>query len=167
MATERTRNEDVRRLGELIADLGVAMMTTVEPDGTLRSRPMQTHVDGEFDGTLWFFTREHSTKVFDIGRDRHVNLGFACPKSEKYVSIAGKARLVQDRQRAERMWTPAYEAWFPKGLDDPELALIRVEADKGEFWDTAPGAVVHAVGYLKAKLTGESHKPADHEKVDL
>jgi general stress protein 26 len=167
MSTETTRREDVQRLGALIEDLGVAMMTTVEPDGSLRSRPMHTHLDGEFDGTLWFFTREHSTKVFEIDRDRHVNLSFACPKSEKYVSVSGRARVVQDRERAERMWTPAYEAWFPEGLDDPELALIRVEADKGEYWDTAPGAVVHAVGYLKAKLTGAPHSPGDHEKIDL
>ena len=65
------------------------------------------------------------------------------------------------------MWTPAYKAWFPEGLDDPELALLRVEVDKGEYWDTAPGAVVHAIGYVKAQLTGESHRPGDHEKVDL
>ena len=167
MATETARREDVEKLVELIKDLGVAMMTTVEPDGTLRSRPMHTHLDGDFDGALWFFTKEHSGKVFELDNDRHVNLSYACPKSQKYVSVSGRGRLVQDRARAERLWTPAYKAWFPQGLGDPELALLRVECDKGEYWDTASSTVVHAVGYIKASLTGDAHKPGDHEKVSL
>lgn len=167
MANETAKREDVQKLGDLITELGVAMLTTAEADGALRSRPMHTHLDGPFEGTLWFFTKEHSTKVFEIDRDRHVNLSYACPKSQKYVSLTGQARLVHDRERTERMWTPAYKAWFPEGLDDPELALIRVEIDKGEYWDTAPGAVVHAVGYLKAALTGKPHEPAGHDKVQL
>ena len=167
MAAETARREDVQKLGELIADLKVAMMTTVEPDGSLRSRPMHTRIDGDFDGTLWFFTREHAPKVFEIDRDRHVNLSYSCPKSQRYASVSGQARLVQDRKKAEELWNPAYKAWFPRGLDDPELALIRVQADKGEYWDTAPGAVVHAFGFIKATLTGESARPSGHEKVTL
>ncbi|MDQ3122831.1 MAG: pyridoxamine 5'-phosphate oxidase family protein [Actinomycetota bacterium] len=35
------------------------MMTTVEADGSLRSRPMWTQGD-EFDGSLWFFTSDEA-----------------------------------------------------------------------------------------------------------
>ena len=167
MASDAPDRDDVKKLGELIDDLKTAMLTTVEPDGSLRSRPMHTHLDGDFDGTLWFFTKEHSGKVFEIDRDRHVNLSYASSKSQKYVSLTGRARLIHDRAKAESMWSPFYKAWFPGGLDDPELALLRVEVDRGEYWDTAPVAVVHAIGYLKAAFTGETYKPGDHEKVNL
>jgi general stress protein 26 len=167
MAVDTTQRDDLQKLQDLITELGVAMLVTVESDGSLRSRPMHTHLDGPFDGTLWFFTRDHAPKVFEIDRDRHVNLSYSCTKSQKYVSLSGMARLVRDRERAERMWSPAYKAWFPQGLDDPELALIRVEVEKGEYWDTAPGAIVHAVGYLKAAMTGTPHTPAGHEKVQI
>jgi general stress protein 26 len=51
-----TIEEARAKLGELIKGIRVAQLTTVEDDGSLRSRPMGTQ-DIEFDGTLWFFTQ--------------------------------------------------------------------------------------------------------------
>ncbi len=172
MAITAPTGESTAKLIEMVRQLGVAMLTTSEPDGTMRSRPMHVHIDqddsGRFDGMLWFFTEERSGKIFEIAQDRHVNLSLSCPRSQSYVSLSGRARMVDDRDRAERLWSPAYKAWFPSGLDDPNLTLIRVDLDKGEYWDAAPSTVVHAVGYLKATLTGEAYEPpGDHRKVDF
>jgi general stress protein 26 len=27
------------------------------------------------------------------------------------------------------------ERWFPRGLEDPDLALLEVRIDKAEYWD--------------------------------
>ena len=55
LTRRRTMTEEQRELWEQIEDVRTAMMTTIEPDGTFRSRPMWTQGD-EFDGSLWFFT---------------------------------------------------------------------------------------------------------------
>jgi general stress protein 26 len=157
---------DVKKLAELIKGIKVVMLTTVCADGSLRSRPMVTQ-DKEFDGTLWFFTPAESPKVSEVEHEQRVNVSYADHDKERYVSVSGTARLVRDRDTIKEFWGPALRAWFPKGPDDPELALLRVEVEKAEFWDGPSSAVVHLVGFVKAMVTGQLHRPGTNEKVDL
>src|SRR5579864_1232595 len=118
----RATSEDIEKLAELIKDIRVAMLTTAEPDGSLRSRPMATQ-NTPFDGTLWFFTEINSGKVGEIEGERHVNVSYADPNAQKYVSVSGLASVVQDRAKAAELWSPVLKAWFPLGLEDPSMAL--------------------------------------------
>ncbi len=166
MDNQADHNENVRKLGEMIKEIKFAMLTTAEPDGTLRSRPMATQAT-EFDGTLWFFTGASAPKVGEIEQDHHVNLSYAAPDKNLYVSVSGKARMMRDRKKAEELWNPAYKAWFPKGLEDPDLALLKVNAEQAEYWDSSSSAVVHLVGFVKALATGERYHAGENKKMDL
>lgn len=156
----------VKKLGEMIADIDFAMMTTVEEDGTLRSRPMSTQ-QVEFDGELWFFTRERAPKVEEVERDRRVNLSYADPQDQRYVSVSGTAQVVRDRQKIEELWSPALKAWFPKGVEDPDIALLRVRVEQAEYWDSPSSKMMHILGFVKALATGQSYEPGENEKLDL
>jgi len=158
--------EAQRKLAQFIHGIKMAMLTTSDTDGTLRSRPMATQAQA-FDGDLWFFTARSSHKVAEIDADHRVNLSYADPSASKYVSVSGTARLVQDRAKAEAMWTPAYKAWFPKGLDDPDLCLLRVTPTQAEYWDTPGTGLAHAIGFVKAIATGQRASPGDHEQLNL
>lgn len=164
--TEPNVSPDVHKLGRLIQDIRVAMLTTACPDGSLRSRPLVTQ-DRPFDGTLWFFTREHAPKVYEVQHREQVNLSYANPKVERYVSISGTAHLLRDRQKMEELWSPMLRAWFPQGKDDPELALLRVDVEKAEYWDAPSGTLVHLVGFARAALTGKPYAPDENRKLDL
>ena len=158
-------HEGAKKLYDMIQKVKVAMMTTADPDGTLASRPMWNN-DADEVGDLWFFTKLHSPKTAEIGRDNQVNLAYADPSSQTYVSVAGKAEIVRDQRLIDEKWQESLKTWFPKGKDDPEVALIRVHPEKGEYWDSPSSTMVHLYGYVKASLTGESPK-TDTKKVDL
>lgn len=166
MTNNMHRDEQLKKLGELIKDIKIAMMTTVEQDGSLRSRPMGTQ-QVEFDGDLWFFTREHAAKVDEVQHDQHINISYANPDDQRYVSVSGTATLVKDQQKAKEFWNPLYKAWFPEGLDDPELALLKVHVDKAEYWDAPSSTVVLLVGFAKALVTGKEYEGGENEKVQL
>ena len=140
---------DICKLGEMIKNIRVAMLTTAAHDGSLHSRPMATQ-QTEFDGDLWFFTQVGSAKVEEIQDDRHVNVSYADAGENRYVSIAGTASLVRDRTRIEELWNPLHQAWFPKGLDDPQLALIKVHVEQAAYWDAATRAMAHLDGFAGA-----------------
>ena len=142
------------------------MLTTAEGDGTLRSRPMATQRT-KFDGTLWFFTKESSHKVDEIRQDRHVNVSYGDPDQQNYVSISGTARLVRDRAKIKELWNPAYKAWFPKGVDDPEVALLKVEVTEAEYWDAPSSTMAHLFGVVKASITGKPAKVGENKKVEV
>ncbi|MGH9943093.1 MAG: pyridoxamine 5'-phosphate oxidase family protein [Pyrinomonadaceae bacterium] len=166
MNAQTDRNESLKKLGELIKDVQIAMLTTAEPDGALRSRPMHT-LEREFDGDLWFFTRASSPKVDEVERDRDVCVAYARPDDQRYVSVSGKARLVRERARLEEFWNPVFKAWFPEGLDDPDLALLCVTVEQAEYWDSPSSAVAHAIGFVKAVATGQTYQPGENEKLNL
>jgi general stress protein 26 len=163
---EHSREEDIRRLGSLIKDIKFCMLTTVDTEGHLHSRPMAVQ-EMEFDGDLWFFTGKSTMKAQEIKFDSHVNVSFAKPEDNKYVSVSGRARLVDDPAKAKQLWNPMYKAWFPEGLDDPDLALMKVEVTRGEYWDAPNGAVTYLWGLAKAMVSGQRADPGEHEKVDL
>ena len=148
-------DEKIEKLRERIQDIKVAMLTTVDEDGKLHSRPMATEQVAS-DGTLWFFTRADSPKIKELAHDERVNVSYSDPDDDTYVSIAGRARVVRDRERAAELWSPLYKAWFPQGLDDPELALVNVRIEQAQYWDRGSRKMVELLqgGSEKLDLTG-------------
>lgn len=155
----------VRKLWDLIRDIRVAMLTSMDGD-VLRSRPMVAS-QREFGGELWFFTRAHSHKVAEVTAEDRVALSYADPSNETYVSISGRAALDREPATIAEHWSEVMRTWFPKGKDDPEIALLRVTVEQAEYWDAPSSTMVHAYGYAKAVLTGRSPHPGDTAKMDL
>jgi|ADGO01.1.fsa_nt_gi general stress protein 26 len=156
---------DHEKLGELIKDIRIAMLTTVEPDGTLHTRPLAT-LRYANDGELWFFTALDSAKVHEIEEDRRASVTYSDTEDNVYVAVSGTADIVQDRRKAEELWTPMAKAWFPKGLDDPELALLRVRIERGEYWDS-PGRAAYLFGVAKASMTGQPTNMGENRKLTM
>ncbi|HEX2829693.1 MAG TPA: pyridoxamine 5'-phosphate oxidase family protein [Burkholderiales bacterium] len=166
MQGSQNSGEDFARLRELIEDIRIAMMTTQDADGTLRSRPIQTLRCAD-DGMLWFFTSASSPKVAEAQAGGwQVNLSYANPGKQDYVSISGRASLSRDRALMEALWNNWVEVFFPKGLDDPDLALLRVDIEKAEYWDSPGTAVGRAYAIAKARLTGDKDAIGDNVKID-
>ncbi len=159
-------SENVRKLWDLIKDIKYAMLTTVHEDGSLHSRPMATQ-RAEFDGDLWFFTWRNTEKAIDVQKEKHVNLGYASPEGHRYVSVSGRARLITDRKKAEELWHGGLKAFFPKGLEDPDLALIRVKVDSAEYWDSPSAPIVQLAGFVKALAAGQKYHPGENETLDF
>jgi general stress protein 26 len=154
---EPTHDEAVAKLRSLIKGIDIAMLTTVDStDGTLRSRPMSTNGDVEFDGDLWFFTRASSHKVEEIERSPQVNASFAQPDKQNYVSMSGNAALVLDRDKMKNSGHQHLKAWFPKGHRGPGHGAAESQRRKGEYWDSRQARCFMSYGILKATLTGKS-----------
>lgn len=161
------RSDDLKKVNELISGIRIAMLTTVDPDGTLRSRPMALQEDEPFDGDIWFFTDEKSGKVFEIEREHHVNVAFSDPGHNRYVSASGLAELITEKAKIQAKWKPALKAWFPEGPETPGIALLQIKVSGLEYWDAPNNAMVHLFGVVKATLTGKRPDPGENEKISL
>lgn len=162
---EETRQESIAKLKGLIEDIDFAMLATIN-GGQLRSRPMSTQ-KFESDGDLWFFTSDRTHKIEEIEKDNRVNVAYAKPEDNVYISVSGRAELVKDKKKIEELWNPILKAWFPKGLDDPTLALLKISVEEAEYWDSPSSTIVQLVGFVKALVTGKSADGGDHGKVNL
>ena len=167
MTHDHRSHEGAQKLYELIDDVRICMMTTVEEDGRLASRPMYG-LEADTAGDVWFFTRIESSKTTEISRDGHVNLAYSHPSKQHYISVSGRAEIVRDKGQMQNKWSEPMRTWFPEGKDDPQLALIRVHPERGEFWDSPSSTVIHLYGYVKAAITGSPpNELSDNQKVDL
>lgn len=167
MSHDHMHHDGAKKLYEMIKDVRIAMMTSVEPDGSLHSRPMYNHTADEA-GDLWFFSRARDPKIGELRRDSEVNLAYADPSHQNYVSVSGKAEIITEKSKVKELWTEGLRTWFPKGPDDPDIALIRVHPSGGEYWDSPSRTVMQLYGYAKARLTGEPpYELSDQKKVSL
>jgi general stress protein 26 len=165
MPSNRTHQEDLAKLEELIEDIDFCMLTTVDAEGALRSRPMSTQ-RVEKDGGLWFFTSAETVKVDELAADSRVNLSYADKKKARYVSVSGTAEVFRDRAKIKELWNPVLKAWFPKGPDDPALVLLKVTIDDAEYWDDASSSMVRFFKLARAAATGRPYE-AENRKVDV
>ena len=147
----------------MMKDSHICMLTTTNEQGQLTSRPMGLQ-QVEFDGDAWFFTQRSSTKLQEIAANPEVNVAFA--SNNNWVSLYGKAEHVYDKAKAEELWNPILKAWFPNGLNDLELTLIKVHAESAEYWD-GDNKLVSLFGMAKAAITGKPAEGGDNETVQL
>lgn len=150
----------------LVDRIKFCMLTTLTPEGALVSRPMTT-MDMDASGNLWFFTSTNSDIAMTLDFESNVNLAYADPADANYLSISGVAEVTRDREKMAQFWSPLVAAWFPDGLDDPLLCLIRVRPVTAEYWDSPSSKVVRLLGMAKAILTGTRYDgPGEHGKME-
>jgi general stress protein 26 len=166
MPEVQTKDQAMKKVGELIQDLKLAMLTTVDADGTLHSRPMATQAS-QFDGTLLFLTGKNSHKLDELRNDSHVNVAYANPDDNQWVSVSGTATASHDQQKIDELWSPFHKAWFPEGKDDPSIMVLRVDVDTVEYWEAASSKMVQIAGLVKSLVTGKAYRPGENKTVDL
>ncbi|MFN0279498.1 MAG: pyridoxamine 5'-phosphate oxidase family protein [Pyrinomonadaceae bacterium] len=160
-----SRTESIKKLNELTEKIDFCMLTTID-NGYMRSRPMSTQEFDEY-GEVWFFTSDDSHKVDEIAKDNRVNLAYSSPGDNAYVSVSGRAELTKDRAKIEELWNPIHKAWFPEGLDDPHLALLKVNVEQAEYWESSSSKIVQLLGFVKALATGQEADMGENRKIDL
>ena len=161
---ETTEQNPEQRIIELARKIPISMLTTVDGDGKLVSRPMSP-LEIDDVGTLWFIAERDSRDVQEI--TVNPNVGVTLTSGSSYVSLAGTAEIVDDSAKVHDLWNDAVEAWLPDGPDSPEATLIRVDALSGEYWDTPGGRVATVISFVKAKVTGTRYDGGENEQVDL
>jgi general stress protein 26 len=163
----QTEDRSLEKLRELMKDINFCMLTTLDDDGSLRSRPMSSNGEVEANGDLWFFIYASSHKVTEVDRHHQVNVSFSAPDKQCYVSLSGTAELVRDRAKIQELWQPELKAWFPQALDEPDIALLKVTATKAEYWDAPASWIAKTVGFVQAVTTGKKNNSTEHAKIDL
>ena len=143
-------------LWALIRDIRFAMFTTRHENGHLHSRPVTTQNSGlDEDASLWFFMSRSGEPVADLVGDSTVNVVYADPGRDRYVSVSGQAYVVESLAKKQQLWSKLAEAWFPGGADDPDLALVQVRILHASYWDVKESKLVQPYQMAKAAISGK------------
>ncbi len=163
-------NAEARKhLWDLISDIRFAMLTTRHGNGHLHSRPVTTQNSSvEEDTSLWFFMSRKGEPVADLIAEPTVNVAYADPGKDRYVSVSGTALVVEDMAKKKQLWSKLAEAWFPAGVTDPDLALVQVQIVHANYWDVKESKLTQLFHMAKAAVTGKPPTElGEHAKIDM
>jgi len=164
---KQEHNQNIEKLIEMVKDVRICMLITNEENPeNLSGRPMSiSKIDD--DGTMWFFTKASSFKVDEIEVSKKVSIAIINENSNNYLMIHGTATLVNDKTKMKELWSAILKAWFPLGLDDPDMTLIKVTPSEVNYWDGSSSKMVVLFNMLKAIVTGKEYAEGDHGKITL
>jgi general stress protein 26 len=119
---------------DCLREFETGMLVTHSGQG-LHARPMVI-ADIEDEGHLWFITGWDTPKMEELRANREVLVSFQNERNQ-YISVSGRAEMIRDPQKVSQLWRSSFDPWFPQGQNDPNIALIHVQVQRGEFWDQA------------------------------
>ncbi|MGZ3770383.1 MAG: pyridoxamine 5'-phosphate oxidase family protein [Bdellovibrio sp.] len=162
--TQYSFTESIKKLGELIKNVKFAMLTTTNSLGQLRSCPL-TVQEVDVDGDIWFLINKNSEAFAHLTKDPRVNVSFSSEK--KYVSVSGKGEFIDDKDKLQTLWDSSLKIWFPEGVEDPNIVILRINVENAEYWQHPTYKVVQLAALAKSFITGEKEHRSEHQKLDL
>lgn len=163
-APQMSRDEAVKTVAGLVKGIKFAMLVSVNDAGHIHSRPMTTQ-EAEFDGDIWFIGAKDSEVVHDVRSRPQVNVSYADTGSNNYVSVHGTAELIEDRAKLDELWSDMYDMYFEGGKEDPNVQLIKINAEGAEYWESG-GKVRTLFAFAKNLIPGQRADASELGKND-
>ena len=159
---------DQQTLWELIRDIKFGMLTHRHGNGMLHSFPLTTLNKSDDEGAaLYFFISRKSELVQSLQQDSNVNVSYADPGDDRYVSVSGQASISEDAAKKEALWSPMAKPWFAGGVTDPDLALLEVGISHAEYWDVKESKMTQVAKMVTAAITGTPPAMGEHKEVRM
>ena len=127
---------------KLMTGARYAALITLDSTGAPQARTVEPFAP-ERDMTVWVGTNPLTRKVAEIRRDSRVTLYYYDPAAMGYVTIRGRARLVNDPALKRTWWNPGWTAFYPDR--DKGYLLVKVTPERLEIVSPAHGITGDAV----------------------
>jgi general stress protein 26 len=128
-------------------------LITLDSNGRPQARTMDPFPPEE-DMVVWLATNPKSRKVAQIRRNQRVTLYYFVPEDRAYVTISGRARIVQDAKEGARHWKDDWKDFYP----DRRYLLIVVRPEKLELIDVKHGIIGDEVTWTPPAVVFRNRK---------
>jgi len=107
-------------------------LITIGDDGQPQARVVDPFLPDE-SMAIWIATNPASRKIAQIKKDARVTLYYLNPNNSGYVTILGKADLVDAMAEKEKHWKEAWSFLYKDKYRGDDFTLIRVRARRLEI----------------------------------
>ena len=159
------QKEEINKFREIIENIKIGILFT-HCGNQLNGRPMTT-AGVDSNANLWFFTNEFSTNVYEITKNKEVFVNYANPCLNAYAVVNGKAYLTRDINKINELYTPSVKTWFPGGLNDPNLLLLRIEPEEVQYWSGNSSKIVSTFKMLSDMSSDDEYIQGAPKQANL
>ena len=155
MSDDRQRDEELKQqFWDALADSPyLFLQLDADPASAV---VMTAELDENASGAIWFFTgRTHA-----LARGGPATATFASKGHDVFARFKGALHHETGRERLDKEWSNFVEAYFPRGKDDLNLLMLRMDLGDAEIWTTDVGlmtTVKMALGQDVREDTREEH----------
>lgn len=161
----KSHRKNLKIIAETIEEAGVCMITTVDHNGGLASRPMIVQELDE-EGNLWFFAQSNSNLMNEIRRIPVVNITFTAGK-EKFISALAIGYEAFDKKKMQELWDPSQKKLFHQAPAQEELTFLKLDLQEVEYWGAPHSPVFKIVDFMRTITGDENVHELVYERVDL
>jgi general stress protein 26 len=122
-AGEISRDSLIKAAHMIIDSARCRVLVSVDEEGRPHAREMDPFAPDK-NMIIWFATNPNTRKVKQIKNNPEVAVFFYDTKTMSYVSINGKAELVNDPAEKEKHWKSYWKQYYPDR--DKDMILIKV-----------------------------------------
>ena len=155
-----------KKVKEMLSDGSIAMFCCNLDAKPFDVSPLATQGVDE-DGTVWFFSVKDSDRNGYLAKDSRVQLIYGNSGDSDYLSLYGKAEIVNDLEKVKELWSTFAKVWFQEGPTDPSLTLVRFDPSEGFYWDTKNGKMVATAKMVASLVTGKTMDDSVEGKLTL
>ena len=147
----------LEQVRERVEDVRVAMVTTVEGDGSLSSRPLTVQQITAEGGVDFLVTRDAGWRA----DGQRVDVALVDDGST-WVSVSGTALYLDDPVAVDELWDEVSKQFFESKAD---AVVMRVDSDTWSYW-AAPNKLAQVFEMAKAFLTDDGPDLGTKGEID-
>ncbi|MEO5585910.1 MAG: pyridoxamine 5'-phosphate oxidase family protein [Flavobacteriales bacterium] len=165
--TKPLHDEDaIAKFKELVKHSSICHFLTSLDKRPIPSRPMSAQqVDDE--GNFWFLSSLSSLKDQEVMTDPYVQLLFANQGDAEFLSVFGTATIVMDMAKKRELWSELAKAWFPNGVEDPDLTVLKVKPMESYYWGTKNGKMITLLKMAASAIIGKRSQSSVEGKISI
>ncbi|HXD33518.1 MAG TPA: pyridoxamine 5'-phosphate oxidase family protein [Pyrinomonadaceae bacterium] len=152
---ERQRETIIAAARELMTTTRYCALITVDGKSQAHARTMDPFPPDE-NLVVWLATNPRSRKVAEIRRNPRVTLYYFDAASQGYVSIYGRARVVDDPKEKARHWKNEWKDFYPDRVKS--YLLIAVTPEKMEIVIVKKDIVGNSTRWTPPSVTFKRNK---------
>lgn len=137
---------------KLMDELTFCVAATQSEDGATNARIVQPLPVGD-DWTVNFLTNRRCRKTREIQRTGRMTLLYQHDADKSYVTLIGRAVIVEDVDLKRTIWQPGHDRWNEGGPENPATVFARLVTDRIEIWSAVHGVLPDPAGYSASVLT--------------
>lgn len=160
--TDRTNVDAKAQLFDQLGDVKAGFLHA-EKSGQ-HGQPMAPHGDPDA-GVIWFITSRQSDLARAVGTGCPAHFTFTGKSHDYYASVDGRLSLSQDSAKLDEIWSAIAAAWFDKGREDADVALLRLDLQEGAVWSNTSNPVTFALQIPAANLSEEKKPDLGEHKI--
>lgn len=125
---------DRQDIEKALQSIDCCMMTTIDDNGNINTRPMLQNKEALYDNNIYFFSMKDTRKIRDLEKNPTISLTYQDKENTLFIQVHGKGEIVEKSEEMEPYWDKKLNLWWSQQQHTPGICMIRIRISHIRYW---------------------------------